>query len=41
MFLSPRTIEWHLRKVYTKLAIHSRRELTSALATSDSELHPS
>jgi DNA-binding CsgD family transcriptional regulator len=31
LFLSPRTVEWHLGKVFTKLAISSRRELRAAL----------
>jgi DNA-binding NarL/FixJ family response regulator len=37
LFLSPRTVEWHLRKVFTKLRIHSRQELLRALPSSDSK----
>jgi DNA-binding CsgD family transcriptional regulator len=39
LFLSPKTVEYHLRHVYEKLAIHSRDELAQALTaqTADAE----
>jgi len=37
LYLSPRTVEWHLNKVFTKLGISSRRGLGDALPTAERE----
>ena len=40
LFLSPRTVEWHLGKVFTKLGIGSRMGLHDALPSADQEATP-
>ena len=40
LYLSHRTVEYHLHKVFTKLGISSRRELAAALPAPRSELVP-
>jgi DNA-binding NarL/FixJ family response regulator len=40
LYISPRTVEWHLRQVYTKLGISSRKGLRGPLQSPVRETTP-
>jgi DNA-binding CsgD family transcriptional regulator len=40
LYISPRTVEWHLRKVFTKLGLNTRRQLYSWLSATSQAAPP-